>query len=247
MTVTVFSLSFSCCPLAFWAGLKVQSCWLSLSLTKTCVAPHLSPVAVGHDQAVWLSAGLLTLPAHQPLLACPAPPLAGRFLLIVIVPRQPEGDKNKKKERVRKKRIFLFFFKTSNPSFSSALPQFSFTVRDFKGNDSLNWTVIIAVTEPGGFVDSFLFFFSPLSSWPVSCATTNTSYRGCSFHELIKTQSGDMAWLRIRESRGTVLVLVWSVLKQSKLERFVRMCEQSKPLKFIFLQENSNLITFFLS
>ena len=109
--------------------------------TLCCVILHVSPVAVGQDQTVWLSAGLLALPAHQPLLACPAPPLAGRLLLIIIIPRQPEGDKGRK-ERVRKQRdiFFVFFFSfffflipTCNPSSPSPPPQFSFTVRYFKG------------------------------------------------------------------------------------------------------------------
>lgn len=123
-----------------------------------------SPVAVGHDQTVLLSAGLLTLPAHQPLLACPAPPLAGRLLLVVIIPCQPEGDERTEEERVRRT--------TFNPS-PPPFPQFSFTVRNFKVNDSLNWTVIITVTKLGGFVQFFFFFFSPIK---LTCQLCNNQY-----------------------------------------------------------------------
>lgn len=60
-----------------------------------------------------------------------------------------------------------------------------------KGNNPLNWLVIITATKPGGFgfppLLSFLFYLpSLLSSWPVSCGATNTSYRSCSFPTLIK-------------------------------------------------------------
>lgn len=62
-----------------------------------------------------------------------------------------------------------------------------------KGNNPLNWLVIITATKPGGFGSpapfplSFFFYLpSLLSSWPVSCGATNTSYHSCSFQKLIK-------------------------------------------------------------
>lgn len=49
-----------------------------------------SPVAVSGERTVRLSAGLLHLFVHEPLLAHPAPPLTGRLLLVILIPRQPE-------------------------------------------------------------------------------------------------------------------------------------------------------------
>lgn len=71
-----------------------------------CVAESVSPVAVGHDQTVWLSAGLLALPGLQSLLACPAPPLAGRFFLIIINPSHP-GKGNIGKTELEDNRLFF--------------------------------------------------------------------------------------------------------------------------------------------
>lgn len=135
-----------------------------------------SPVAVGQDQAVRLSAGLLALLAHQPLLACPAPPLAGRLLLIVIIPRQPGGDKRRggKKKTGQGDRETLF--KTFDHS-PSPLPRLSSSVRNFKVNHSLNWTVIITVTKPAGFVRIFfLFFLSFFSPIKLTCQLCNNQY-----------------------------------------------------------------------
>lgn len=53
-----------------------------------------SPVAVSGERPVRLSAGLLHLPVHQPLLARPAPPLAGRLLLVILVPRHPKKQRD---------------------------------------------------------------------------------------------------------------------------------------------------------
>lgn len=154
------------------------------------------PVAVGQNQTLLLSTGFLTLPAPQPLLARPAPPLARRLLLIIVVPCQPEGVKWHKD---------VYFFSPVNfwPFIFSYLPQFGLKVRNFKVNNSSNWTVI---ATGGGFV---WIFYS--LSWPVSYATTNTCYHGCSFHELIKTLSGDLAWLTIKE-----FILVYLVLPTVK-------------------------------
>lgn len=68
------------------------------------------PVAVGHNQTLWLPTGILTLPAPHPLLARPAPPLAGRLLFIIIVPCQPEGVKRRKRESDDTETFFFFTF-----------------------------------------------------------------------------------------------------------------------------------------
>lgn len=68
-------------------------------------------------------------------------------------------------------------------------PSHTWKFGNFKVKDFLNRTVITTVTKADGFALGFFFLCPPvflLSSWPVSCETTNTSYRGCSFHKLIK-------------------------------------------------------------
>lgn len=150
---------------------------------------------------------------------------------------------------------FLFQLQLFNPSPPSPpFTQFSFTIRNFRVNDSLNWTVIVRVTKPAGFVQS-LFFSSLLSSWPVNCATTNTSYRGCSFHKVIKTQSRDMAWLRIRagqRNRASGLTaytgLVSVGAQYSKLQRcvcvWVCLCAPKQPLAVKVYISRRNLIPY---
>lgn len=141
------------CSLAFAAEPKKkerESQSVVCSRTRACFA---IPVAVGHNQAVRLAAGLLALPALHPLLACPAPPLTGRLLFIIIIPCHPAG-RRKKKERVRRQRHALSIF-NFQPLVSFLLyPQFSLAVRNFKVSGSLNWTVIFAVTKSGGFTPS---------------------------------------------------------------------------------------------
>lgn len=66
-------------------------------------------MAVGHEQTVWLSAVLLTLPVHQPLLASPAPPLTSCLLVIIIIPGHPGGDKDTIKNEDKQRSIFLLF------------------------------------------------------------------------------------------------------------------------------------------
>lgn len=127
-----------------------------------------SPVAVGHDGAVRLAAGLLALPAPQPLLTRPAPPLPGGLLLVVIVPEHAEGSEKKKSQmRGRKDIFFSFLFPPSlKPTFNpSSSPQLNLQVRNFKVNDSLNWTVITTVTRADGFASGF--FFSPHTPAPL--------------------------------------------------------------------------------
>lgn len=87
-----------------------------------------------------------------------------------------------------------------------------------KGNNPLNWLVIITATKPGGFwfppLLSFLFYLlSLLSSWPVSCGATNTSYRSCSFPTLIKRREKAQVWRNSRQ-------LGWRIRgKPEKLQR----------------------------
>ena len=178
----------------------LTTCLFKTEVAMLCVC--VSPVAIGHDQDCL---AVHWAPRHPWSSASPGVPCASSHeppLLHHHHSSPTWGDKTRERlSQETKERRFLFFLPqipTFNLSSVSSLPPFSFSVGNFKVSDSLNWTVIITVTKPGGFV---LSFFSPslLSSWPVSCATTNTSYRGCSFHELIKTQSGDTAWLRIRE------------------------------------------------
>lgn len=163
---------------------RAVGCWRRICHRETscCFGLHVSPVAVGQDQTVWLSAGLLALPAHQPLLACPAPPLAGRLLLIIIIPCHPEGDKGRK-ERVRKQRdiffVFFFFFLFQLSTLHLLLPFLNLASWSdtSKGNDSLNCTVIITVTEPRGFCRECFFFFSPFfSPIKLTCHLCNKQY-----------------------------------------------------------------------
>lgn len=137
-----------------------------------------SPVAVSGERPVRLSAGLLHLPVHQPLLARPAPPLAGRLLLVILVPRHPKKQKDVNGEEMR-----------------DLSPPPTFRNLGLQSNNCSNWTVIMAASEPGGLWLSS----SLLSGEPVSDAVSRASDPGRSFYSPIKSQS----W-----TKGAVLAVI---------------------------------------
>lgn len=124
-----------------------------------------------------------------------------------------------------KEKDFLLFFNFSSPNFTPS-PLLPFPLfRNFKGNDSLNWSVIIAVTQPAGFGRVFFSFYS--SPIKLTCQLCNNQYF-LSWQQFSRADKSSVWRHGLAEDKRELekLCFCWSAQRWEcgKLERRVRDC-----------------------